>query len=187
MTLAIGQGIILSGKSYFHYIRNSSNFEDFEGFCYHYIGQILANITFHAYTWPKIEWTHVFTLGKKFLNVNISIWPIYEVMNVHLLKSIKYALKLEFWAHLRSWKMKIFYVFLAKCWPRWVFGVGQCWKIVRNDIWVLPNIKNYVRNMFWPRFGQKTLNFQLSNCFYRHAIYYLHITESPYYVLFVSP
>jgi hypothetical protein len=55
MTLAIGQEIILSGKSYFHYIRNSSNFEDFEGFCYHYLGQILANITFHAYTWPKIE------------------------------------------------------------------------------------------------------------------------------------
>ena len=110
-----------------------------------------------------------FDTGKFFSNVNAPIWPIYEVMNVHLLKSIKYALKLEFWSYLRSWKMKIFYVFLAKCWPRWVFGVGQCWKIVRNDIWVLPNIKNYVRNMFWPRFGQKTLNFQLSNCFYRHV------------------
>ena len=169
MTSALGQEIILSGKCCFHYIRNSSNFEVFECFCYHYLGQILAKIDFHAYTWPRIRWTNVFTWGKKFSNVNASIWRIYEVMNVHLLKSMKCALKMEFWAHDRSWKMKIFYVFLAKRWPRWFFDVGQCWKIVRNDIWVLPHIKNYVRNLFWPRFGQKTLNFQLSNCFYRHV------------------
>jgi hypothetical protein len=117
----------------------------------------LANITFHAYTWPKIEWTHVFTLGKNFSNVNISIWPIYEVMNVHLLKSIKYALKLEFWAHLRSWKMKIFYVFLAKCWPRWFFQVGPQWKNVRNSIWVLLHLKKWIENLFWSIFGQKNI------------------------------
>ena len=51
MTLAIGQGIILSGKSYFHYIRNSSNFEDFEGFCYHYLGQYHFSCLYMAKNW----------------------------------------------------------------------------------------------------------------------------------------
>ena len=138
-------------------------------FFWHYLGQILANIDFHAYTWPKMGWPDIFVPGKIFWNVNMSIWPIYKVMNVHLLKSMKYALKMEFWVDFRSWKMKIFYVFLAKCWPRCFFDDGPCWKIVRNSIWVFPHIKNYVKNLFWPRFGQTTSNFHLSNCFYRHV------------------
>ena len=102
---------------FYHYVQNSSNFEVFECFSCHYLGQILANIDFHAYTWPEMRWPHIFVPGKIFWNVNWSIWPIYKVMNVHLLKSMKYALKMEFWVDFRSWKMKIFCVF----WP----NVGQ--------------------------------------------------------------
>ena len=65
-------------------------------------------------------------------------------------------------------KWRFFLCFLAKCWPTSFFNVVQYWKLVRNGIWVLPHTKNYNKDVFWPRFGQKTSNFQLSNCFYQH-------------------
>jgi len=169
MPLALGQVFIFGRRDCFCQTQNSSNYSLFEWFCYHDLGQILANMDFHAHTWPRIESTNFFIVQKNFPNVNVSIWPIYKVMNVHWLKSMKYSLKMEFWVHLSSWKMKTFWCFLAKCWPRCFFNVVQYWKLVRNDIWVLPHTKNYNKDVFWPRFGQKTSNFQLSNCFYQHG------------------
>ena len=108
-----------------------------------------------------------FYMRKKFSNVNASIWRIYEVMNVHLLKSMKCALKMEFWADFRSWKMKIFYVFfgqmLAKmvfwCWPmlkncqKWYLGASSyqelCQKLVLAKIWP-KNTEFPVKQLFLP-------------------------------------
>ena len=117
MPLALGQVFIFGRRDCFCQTQNSSNYSLFEWFCYYDLGQILANMDFHAHTWPRIESTNFFILQKNFPNVNVSIWPIYKVMNVHWLKSMKYYLKMEFWVHLSSWKMKTFWCFLAKCWP----------------------------------------------------------------------
>jgi len=94
--LALGQVFIFGRRDCFCQTQKSSNSSLFQCFSYHDLGQILANMDFHAYTWPRIESTNFFIMWKSFSIVNVLIWPIYKVMNVHGLKSMKYALKMEF-------------------------------------------------------------------------------------------
>ena len=133
---------------------------------------MLANSNFLGQIWPKMKKNVYFWPTNTFLSLRTKFWPIYESFKVFLVKSMEMAEKLEFWAAPSSFQIKIFWCFLAKSWPRWFFEVGPQWKNVRNSIWVLLHLKKWIENLFWPRFGQKTSKFQLSNLFYRHGLYH---------------
>ena len=112
----------------------------------------------NVFFWPKT----IFSI------VKTKFWPIYDSWKPLIMKYMKMAQILEFEADSNNFQIMIFSCFLAKSWPKWFFEVGTQLKIVRNSIWVLPNFKKYVKNLFWPIFGQKTSKIQLSNLFYRH-------------------
>ena len=68
-----------------------------------------------------------------------------------------------------SQKCMIFFCFLAKSWPDHFLVVDLCFGNVPNGIWVPLHIARVCKNVFWPRFGQKTPNSNFGNCFYRHV------------------
>ena len=76
---------------------------------------------------------------------------------------------MEFEDVLGSQKCMIFWCFLAKSWPDHLSLVDLCFGNVPDDIWVPLDIAIVCKNVFWPRFGQKTPNSNIGNCFYRHA------------------